>query len=428
MPTPLLLTHWDPDLYPNRPIPLLQELVVHILTHGEVWLKEVDLFLNPRIRAELSKRENRDTFRSLVDTGRLQILIPDSTIYLGDDLDPQHQPLLATATERHRSKRPLKSEPWELTDDIKQFCRRMDAILGLSARQDRYSRAEPICRPRVTPPSGENQFAAKLYDVLTQKDRNWETRDPFKGITPQMADKFALYTQNYEEALKEIVKAGKKPNATNGFYRSLAYQCADLYLPDEKGCQAMKNLVQSVYAYCELKREEAAGTYSGKRLAEMPPDQKTAEQIVRVEPVPLPHKIPICIDANIGNVVSAVLEECEPSLQVFWRLAGKHPAPDKLFREAWDDVADAFARHARLPLQHSRGIFPIAGKFILKCVAYWTESKDPAGGAFLHDNAHEISIFATALLDSLRNGRMKLRRKLRKDVSASAGIRCSRIS
>lgn len=427
MPTPLLLTHWDPDLYPKHPIPLLQELVVHILTHGEVLLKEVDLFLNPRIRSELSKRANRDAFQSLIDTERVQILIPDSTIFLGDDLHPQHQPLLATAKERHRSKRPLKSEPWKLTEDVERYCRQMDLILGLSGRQDRYLRAEPICRPRVTPPSGENQFAAKLYDVLTQEDRNWETRGPFQGITSQMADQFALYTQSYEEALKEIVRAGKRPNATNGFYRSLAYQCADLYLPDEKGCQAMKNLVQSVYAYCELKREEAAGTYSGKRLAEMPPDHKTAEEIVRVEPVPLPHKIPICIDANIGNVVSAVLEECEPSLQVFWRLAGKHPAPDKLFRQAWDHVADAFSRHARPPARHSGGVPRTAVEFILRCVAFLTESNDPAGGAFLHDNTHEISVFATASLDSLRTGRMKFRRKLRKDVSASAGIRCSRI-
>src|SRR5882724_3697943 len=441
MPPPLLLTHWDPDLYPKRAVPLLQELVVHILMHGNVLIKEVDLFLNPRIRSALSKRKNRDAFQSLIDTGYLRILIPDRATVLGL-LDPEEQPLLATAREREASKRPLKSEPWRLTEDIERFCKRMDLILGLTARQARNSWARPICRPRVTPPSGENQFAAKLHDVLTQTDRNWQTRVPFKGITPEMADKFARYSQNYEEALRDIVGAGQKPNATNGFYRSLAYQCADLFAEKtganqdlaKKKAQPMKNLVQSVYAYCELQREKAAGSYSGQRLAEMPPDRKTSEKVVRVEVVPLPHKIPICIDGNIGNVISAVLEECEASLRVFWRLAGTDPAPEKLFRQAWDHVAEAFARHAPVPARRSSGTISAVAEFALRCVALLTESSDPAGGALLQDTLrplhqnHEMITVACAALDSLRTGRMRLRKQLRKDVNASAGIRCSRIS
>ena len=70
---PLLLTHWDPDLYPGRSIPLLPELIVHILAYGEVWVKEVDLFFSPQIRTYLSNAANLSAFTSLVDTGRIKI-------------------------------------------------------------------------------------------------------------------------------------------------------------------------------------------------------------------------------------------------------------------------------------------------------------------------------------------------------------------
>ena len=47
---PVLITHFDPDMFSGPCLPLIAELVVQILVHGEVWLKDVDLFLNDSIR------------------------------------------------------------------------------------------------------------------------------------------------------------------------------------------------------------------------------------------------------------------------------------------------------------------------------------------------------------------------------------------
>src|ERR1039458_3843731 len=64
---PVLLTHWDPDMYSSDALPLIPELVIQILVHGEVWLKEVDLFLNESIREQLGREEQFEQFSSLVE-------------------------------------------------------------------------------------------------------------------------------------------------------------------------------------------------------------------------------------------------------------------------------------------------------------------------------------------------------------------------
>jgi hypothetical protein len=81
---PLLITHWDPDMYPSRPLPLIPELVIYILAHGEVWIKDVDLFLNSRIAAVLSDPAGFQQFSSLVATKRVKVLIPDTSRDLED--------------------------------------------------------------------------------------------------------------------------------------------------------------------------------------------------------------------------------------------------------------------------------------------------------------------------------------------------------
>jgi len=433
---PLLVTHWDPDLYPARPLPLLQELIIHILAHGEVWLKEVDLFLNPRIRAFLSKRSNRDVFASLVETGRIKILVPDGTTIL--ERDPQDEPLLAAAMARD-GKKPLKSEPWVLTEETKRFCKQLDSILGLTGRKVRNPWARPICRPRVTAPSEKNEFAAKLYGVLTQHDKRWQGRDPFKGISPAMVDQFAEFSQNHDKALALLAAADVTPNATNGFYRSLAYQCADEFRAEGTiAVQAMKNLVQSVYTYCELKREQAAGTYGGDRLAEMPPD-KPAENanlgLIRIEVVPLPRSIAIPVDANIGQVISNVLEMCDQSLHVFWNLAGSSPSPEQDFQVAWNHVAEVFAREVQLPQKPAKGgIFRPAGLIIGGATLVidigeiaglsWRPGFVVAGVAL-----GAIATFGPEAVDLFRRAQLELRRQEIDDaVSAAAAIRCSKIA
>lgn len=430
---PLLLTHLDPSLYPVHPLPLLHELVIHILAHGEVWLKEVDLFLNPRIRAQLSKPANLRIFAGLVDTGRVKILIPDRATPL--DLDPQDHPLLATAMARD-NKKPLKSEPWVLTEETKRFCARLDSILGYAARHDRNPGALPICQPRVTPPSDENEFATKLYAVLTQANTNWRKRGPFGGISDEMAIEFAEFCLNYDKALALLAAKNVGPNATNGFYRSLAYQCADQFPKPEQ--QPMKNLVQSVYAYCELKREGAAGTYAGKRMAEMPPDRPSTEAYPeftrRIEVVPLPGDISIHVDANIGKMISNVLVKCDQSLRVFWNLAGRTPSPEEDFQFAWNHIAEVFASEVGLPRKSTKhrilgpaalliggatlgmGVGGLAGfSWNTKVVA-----AEVALGAIATFGVEAVDLFRRVQLDFQRQ-------RIADTVRNAATIRCSKI-
>jgi|GEM_PF-6780758 len=431
---PLLLTHLDPSLYPVHPLPLLHELVIHILAHGEVWLKEVDLFLNRRIRAQLSKPANLRIFAGLVDTGRVKILIPDRATPL--DLDPQDHPLLATARARD-NKKPLKSEPWVLTEETKQFCTRLDSILGHAARHDRNPGALPLCMPRVTPPSDENEFATKLYAVLTQANTNWRKRGPFGGISDEMATEFAKFCLNYDKALALLAAKNVGPNATNGFYRSLAYQCADQFPQPEQ--QPMKNLVQSVYAYCELKREGAAGTYSGDRMAEMPPDrpiERTNSGLLRVAVVP--RRLRIGLTDNIGEVISAVLEECQKSMSVFWKLAGTSQASEQDFRVAWNHIAEVFAEKIAPP---GRRLFqnPTLQKMQLilagASLAVGVDSDAIAGFSWSPTavtamaGLNAIATFGPPTIDLIRSAQMDLKRqKISDRVSAAAAIRCSWIA
>jgi hypothetical protein len=429
---PVVLTHWDPDVYPRYALPLVQELIIHILAHGEVWLKEVDLFLNPRIRRALSdpRSLNFQAFRSLVDTGRIKILIPPRTTSQ-DRLDPQDYPLGATAMARD-GKKPLKSKRWFLNEETRRFCARLDSILGRAGRQSRgFEQRQSICRARRIPPSG-NEFAAKLCSVLNQRDRRWKRRPQFSGITPKMADQFMVFCQNPDAALKFLAAKHVQPNATDGFYRSLAYQCADLF--PLKSARAMKNLVQSVYAYCELKRERAAGTYGGDRLAEMPPDRPIGQELVRIEVAPMPQSVNIPLTANIGDVISAVLEECEPSLRVFWGVAGESPSPEREFQIAWNHVAEVFARNAALSQRTRKsGTFKIV-RFILHGVKLLMELGEIAGHAWIPAASPvsalptTIATFGPQAVDLIRSARIELRRqKITDCVNAAAAIRCSKI-
>jgi len=56
-----MLTHWDPEMYPSRPIPPLAEIVINLLAYGHVVLKDVDLFMNETIVSHLSEKRHSET-------------------------------------------------------------------------------------------------------------------------------------------------------------------------------------------------------------------------------------------------------------------------------------------------------------------------------------------------------------------------------
>ena len=324
---PVLLTHWDPDMYSSDALPLIPELVIQILVHGEVWLKEVDLFLTATIQEQFDREEQFEQFSSLVETGRVKVLIPDESYKL---IDPGTQPLLATAIERELSKRPLATAEWRLTNSVRRYCERLDRVLV---------RADAI-RRRQLPPN-ENVFAGTLSRVLSLPEVTWHGRPQFTGLDDAICAPFRSFCEDHRNAIAFLLERDQKPRG-DGFFRSMAYQCADCF-PQQS--RPMKNLIQSVYAACELEREGAAGTFVGEKIAEIPPtslSQATAEDSkelisVRIESGLPAANIPIC--RNIGEVVDAVLRECGHTMQTFWDSAQYDVNPEGEFRLAWAHVA-----------------------------------------------------------------------------------------
>lgn len=339
---PVMLTHWDPGMYPPRPIPPLAELAINLLAYGHVVLKDVDLFMNERIVSHLSTtrnpaslpRQNWEVFASLMRTGRITVLTADPA----RGLDPD-RPFLSAA-EDHYKNRSYAGVRWQHYDeDRRHFCSQLDSLcvpLG-------------ICRPRCTPPSDRNTFAELLRDVLTNSNTAWRSRPQFAGITDATAALFADFCACPEHAIQFLERKGRKDilGKDQGFYRTRLYQCAQCLEPTE--CSALGNLAQSVYADRESHRERAAGTYFGK-LAECPNPYAPVDDAccigVRVVPKHQRRAIPVFYTPDVGDVINATLENCGSVMQAFWSVGATSGSPEERFRLAWMHVADEYARNS----------------------------------------------------------------------------------
>ena len=265
---PTLITHWDPDMYPNEPLPLVPELVVYLLAHGQVWLKEVDLFLNPKIASYLSDPTGFQQFSSLVATKRIKVLIPDQSRNLDD---PINHPILSTAMEIVRSKRPLKSRPWTMTEKDKQLCEALDTMLVAtgpeakwrSASQDRTAKQREHVRGQAYRRSRRPRYTL----AATRRVQGYRSSDRTAVCQARAKPRISY---------RPFTKERHCPQRNERFLPLIALPCADHLLPSHhRSRRSMKNLGQSVYAHCELDREKAVGTYYGSRVAEpLPPTGK----------------------------------------------------------------------------------------------------------------------------------------------------------
>jgi len=106
MKIPVLLTHWDPGMYPGHPLPLIPELVINLLAYGHVVLKDVDLFMNERIVPYLTEDPGHwEAFASLIGTKRITVLTPDPS----RGLDPT-APFFSAAQD-HASRHTFAGQP-----------------------------------------------------------------------------------------------------------------------------------------------------------------------------------------------------------------------------------------------------------------------------------------------------------------------------
>ena len=314
---PIMITHWDPDLYPTASPPGIQELVIYGITsailrgRANVLLKEVDLLLNPKVRAAFRDDAVVGQFVSLLNTGLFKVLLPTLSTDFGD-IDPTLQPMTAVAWERERKRRPYKNKFRQLTREDEIYCGKLDKIL-VNAGTETSKRPDGVVRFRKEFPR-TNEFACVLTGVLSRADRAWLSRPQFRGITPKMADDFVTYCNNPSKAVDRLPPE-VKPNSREA-YRSLFYQVADCAEYKSKhnnmtGSRAMKNLLQSVYAYCELNREDASGTYEGLRIAELPliGEPATDDLPTINEALLLNRTIELPVASNIGSILTRVLEE-----------------------------------------------------------------------------------------------------------------------
>jgi len=400
---PVLAAHWDADLYPRDSRPITQELVLHILRHGNVLIKDVDLLLNPAIRTELSEKGIRTQFRSLLETGRIKVLLPPlkSTKF---DLDPTRYPLTAMARERH-NKRPHKFRIWQFREPYQRFCAILDPIIANTN----------AIKFRADYPLG-NDFAATLYRVLTEQ--SWRARREFKGID-RMVDRYAEYCLNPEDALKDLRDQNVTPLATE-FYRTIAYQCVRLrrFRSTREQERNMRRLLQSVYAYCETSRESAVSTYYAERLTELPAVSQDNDTLdVGMLQLIVPDiKVKIPVAENIGEILEKIIHDC-PNIADIWAMSD--PSSDDLpslesLTEACAAISESFAEHAMTakkvqwsPRAEERwNYFEIAHRIIFLIGLLGTH-----GIAFVKDFegpitiAEAVAIFAKPVVYGIRTGK-----------------------
>ena len=332
---PLFTAHWDADLYPPDSRPIVEELVLHILLHGEVLIKDVDLLLNPTIRGALSERGVRTRFKSLLETGRVKVLLPprETTRF---DVDPTEHPLTAVAEERH-NKRPHKFRMWRFTEPYRRYCAELDPILR-ETRAVRFRAAYPKT----------NDFAATLYRILD--DQSWRRREEFRGIE-KMVDRFAEYCLDPSLAVQDLRDESVEPFATE-FYRSIAYQCVCLkrFGSSWRRQRSMRSLLQSVYAYCEMTREQAISTYYGESLAELPAprDWSNTTDLSELGMTSPNVRMKIPVAANIDEILNNVIRDC-PRVSEVWAISERSVAnlqPSVSSEEVCASIAEAFAVHS----------------------------------------------------------------------------------
>jgi len=344
----ILLTHWDPDIYvPQVATPWLQELVVHSLLFGHVVVRDVDVFQNLHIGRYLTESYvDFEIFVELVRNGCVEILTLRPESYKNLKANPGIAPFTARS-ERHSASRSHMGEKWHPEEWQEALCLRLDAALNRVAL--RYQAPFPA----------QNDFAPRLASVLRgepAKNVPW-----FRDIEGDAREKFIELCAGddlWESYLladcgeKEIVGQGQ------GFYRTAAYQCARKFPHSER---ALRNLIQSVYAWCECSREDTEGRYGSRLLWEVPysygsaaEDEAAIEPYVNVQVVPKrgrQSELAVPAVPEIGQILAATrAHPAFGNFQQVWAAIGRPELSERNFWIAYEQLVEAFAENAAAKL------------------------------------------------------------------------------
>jgi len=339
----ILLTHWDSDIYvPQIATPWLQELVLYSLLFGHVVVRDVDIFQNLAIARHLMTSDtDLQILIELVRKGCVEILTLHPEAYKDSRVDPHIAPFTARS-ERHSATRSYMGKKWQPELWQQDLCLRLD--VNLKNVSFRYQ----------APFRDSNDFAPRLAKVLSGqpvRHVSW-----FKDIGDDARNKFLELCADDSLWESFLLNEGHKESVVGegqGFYRTAAYQCAKEFPASER---ALRNLIQSVYAWCECSRENTEGRYGGRLLWEVPysygspaQDEAVAESYVNFQILPRRTKVKLAIPAvpEIGEILAAT--RIHPAFQNFqdtWAGIGRPEISESSFWIAYENLVEAFAEKA----------------------------------------------------------------------------------
>ncbi len=336
----ILLTYWDPDIYvPQVATPFLQELFLYSLLFGEVVIRDVDLFLNPFIGRQLASSES--DFRLLVEliqNNCVQILTLPPALYRGVESDPTIEPFSARS-ERHQKSCSFKGEQWRPEEWQKVLCLKLDAAVNGTRLRS------------MAPFPSRNDFAPRLAWAL---DLDPTSKFPwFTDITGEAKHTFKRLCVD-DQAWESFLRADNRESIVGegqGFYRTAAYQCAKKCGESQR---ALRNLIQSVYAWCECDREGTEGRYGGRLPWEIPysylsraEERDHTDKYMNLQLVPKRYEREFPIAPGIGEVLATT--RMSPAFKYFqqtWAGIGRPQVTESTFWNAYHQLIEVFAENA----------------------------------------------------------------------------------
>jgi hypothetical protein len=339
----ILLTHWDPDIYvPQVAVPWVQELVLYSLLFEHIIVRDLDIFLNSSIGRRLATSDtDLQIFVELVRNGCIEILTLHAKRYEDINAKPEISPFTARS-ERQSAFRSHLGEKWHPEDWQEELCLKLDAFL--QEIRFRYQADFPA----------DNDFAPRLARTISGsrvRSVPW-----FKDISDEATKKFVELCADdslWESFLLNERRRTSIVGEGLGFYRGTAYQCAREFPESER---ALRNLIQSVFAWGQCSREKTEGRYGGRLLWEIPhsygsPDQDeaAADSYVNIQMVPKRTKTKLMIPVvpGIGEILSAT--RSHPAFRNFqdtWAGIGRPEMPEQSVWLAYEDLVEAFAENA----------------------------------------------------------------------------------
>jgi hypothetical protein len=318
----------------------MQELILYSLLFGHVVVRDVDLFHNLSIGRQLIGSDtNFQILVELVRNGCVEVLTLRPESYPNITANPHVAPFSARS-ERHSVSRSYAGEKWQPDEWQQNLCLKLDA--ALNGIRFRYQAQFPE----------DNDFARRLAGELSKdsiKNVPW-----FKEIGVDAKRRFSELCANdsdWERFLRDECRKESIVGEGQGFYRTAAYQCAKQFPASER---ALRNLIQSVYAWCECSREETEGRFGGRLLWELPhsygspvQDEAAVESFVDIQIVPKRKKLTIPLVPMIGEIIAAT--RTDPAFQNFqktWAGIGRPEMPERNFWIAYEQLLEVFVDNA----------------------------------------------------------------------------------